>query len=414
MKEIKTKDTGKSVSGIDKSSELSSRMKRGLIRTKDHVQNYADDGQVTPEEYAEYKIKYASDDIAGEIAHDSKETVKKTYDGSKRLVQQIKQKRQSGDSIKQTSKSTGKQTFKTMKKSIKTTGKTTGKTIKTSEATAKTTVKTTKKAVKTAEQTAKAAKKAAEASAKAAKKAAEAARAAAKAAAKTAKVVVKAVVAAAKAIVSAVKALAAAIAEGGWVAVVVILVILLIVIVAMIIGSGFGIFGSMEDAGTGMTVQDAIIEINTEYDISMTEILEDNEYDEIEMHGNRAKWREVLAVYAVKTAGDSENAQEVVTMDAFKSNILRMVFWDMNQIEYRMEVREDTVQTETIDDNGNVIVSETMVERICLVIVESHKTVDEMAERYGFSDSQKEQLRELLSEKNQEIWDSLLSDFPGE
>ena len=94
--------------------------------------------------------------------------------------------------------------------------------------------------------------------------------------------------------------------------------------------------------------------------------------------------------------------------------LIMISFWDMNQIEYRMEVREDTVQTETIDDNGNVILKETTVEKTCLVIVESHKTVDEMAEKYGFSDSQREQLRELTSEKNQEIWDSLLSDFPGE
>ena len=239
---------------VDKSSELSSRMKRGLIRAKDNFKNLADDGQVTPEEYAEDKIKYASEDVAGEIAHDSKETVKKTYDGSKRLVQQIKQKRQSGDTIKQTNKSTGKQTFKTMKKNIKTAGSSTGKTVKTSEATARTTVKTTQKAAKTAEQTAKAAKKAAEASAKAAKRSAEAAKAAAKAAAQTAKVAAKAVVAAAKAIASGVKALVAAIAAGGWVAVVAIIVILLIVIVAMIVGSGFGIFYSMEDSGSGMTM----------------------------------------------------------------------------------------------------------------------------------------------------------------
>ena len=80
MKEIKTKGADKAAPRIvDKSSELSSRMKRGLIRAKDNVKNLADDGQVTPEEYAEDKIKYASEDIAGEIVHESKETVRKTY-----------------------------------------------------------------------------------------------------------------------------------------------------------------------------------------------------------------------------------------------------------------------------------------------------------------------------------------------
>ena len=108
MKEIKTKDTGKAAPrNADKSSELSSRMKRRLIRAKDNLKNLADDGQVTPEEYAEDKVKYASEDSADEVTHDSKETVKKSYDRSKRLIQQIKQKRQSGETIKQTEKSTG-------------------------------------------------------------------------------------------------------------------------------------------------------------------------------------------------------------------------------------------------------------------------------------------------------------------
>ena len=389
-------------------------MKKGLTRTKDYVQNLADDGQVTPEEYAEDKIKYTSEDIAGEVAHESKETIKKTYEDSRRLIRQIKQKRQSGDTIKQTEKSTGKQTFKTMKKNIKTAGNTTGKTVKTSEATARTTVKTTQKTAKTAEQTAKAAKKAAEASAKAAKKSAEAAKAAAKAAAKTAKVVAKAVVAAAKAIVSAIKSLVAIIAEGGWVAVIVIAVILLIVVAALIIASGFGIFYSGEEMENTYTLDKAVSEISMEYDNRMTEILESDVYDLVEMQGDRARWREVLAVYAVKTSGDEENAQEVVTMDAYKGAILRTVFWDMNHIEYRTEVREEIVQTETKDENGKTVINETTVERTCLVIIESHKTADEMAEAYGFSESQKEQLRELTSEKNNEIWDRLLSDFPGE
>ena len=67
-------------------------MKQGLVRSKDQFQNLADDGQVTADEYAQDKVKYWSEDAVHDVAHGSKETTKKTYDGGKKLVRQIKQK----------------------------------------------------------------------------------------------------------------------------------------------------------------------------------------------------------------------------------------------------------------------------------------------------------------------------------
>ncbi len=40
--------------------------------------------------------------------------------------------------------------------------------------------------------------------------------------------------------------------------------------------------------------------------------------DVLEMSGSRAVWKEVLAVYSVKTATDPDNPQEVATMDEVK------------------------------------------------------------------------------------------------
>ena len=137
MKDIKTKGSrGNRI--VDESADLASKMKQGLVRLKDQFQNPSDDGQVTPEEYAQDKIKYWSEDAVHDVAHGSKETAKKTYDGSKKLVEQIKQKRRDGDGIKQTAKSTGRQSFKTMKKDIKTAGKSTHKGVKTAESSART------------------------------------------------------------------------------------------------------------------------------------------------------------------------------------------------------------------------------------------------------------------------------------
>ncbi len=156
---------------------------------------------------------------------------------------------------------------------------------------------------------------------KTAQRAAQAARAAAKAAVVTVKAIAKATALAIKAIfIAGTKALIAAIAAGGWVAVLVIIVICLI---GMILGSVFGIFFSDEDSGTGMSMQTVVQEINTEYDTKLQEEKNSVSYDVLEMSGSRAVWKEVLAVYSVKTNTDQDNPQEVATMDDGKKQLLK-------------------------------------------------------------------------------------------
>lgn len=46
--------------------------------------------------------------------------------------------------------------------------------------------------------------------------------------------------------------------------------------------------------------------------------------------------------------------------------------------------------------------------RTYLYIRVSHKSPDEMAAQYGFTDTQKEQLNELLSEENKNMWSVVL------
>lgn len=43
-------------------------------------------------------------------------------------------------------------------------------------------------------------------------------------------------------------------------------------------------------------------------------------YDNMEISGGRAVWKDVLAVYAVKTNTDENDPQEVATMDESKKN----------------------------------------------------------------------------------------------
>ena len=356
-------------------------MKQGLVRSKDQFQNLSDDGQVTPEEYAQDKIKYASEDIVQDTAHATKDAAQKTYDGSKRLVEQIKQKRRDGDSIKQTAKSTGKQSFITMRKDIKTAEKSTNKSVKTAEKSARTTIKTTEKAAKTAEKTLKASQKAAKASAKAAKKSAEAAKKAAEATARTVKAVARATAVAVKAIVSGIRNLIIAIAAGGWVAVVIIIIITMI---ALIVGSCFGLFYSFGDS-SDYTLQNAISEIQSDYLSKIEEAKQSEEYDLVELNDCDAHWKEVLAIYAVITAADPDNAQDVVTMDESKFEVLKSVFWDMHEITKEVVEKNVEENSMTVDENGNIIKTVSEETKRVLQITVKHSTIDEMQSKYLFN-----------------------------
>ena len=297
------------------------------------------------------------------------------------------------------------QTAKATGRGAKGTIKSAQRTVKTAQRTAKGTVKTSKTAIKTADHTAKAAQKTAQATAKAAKMTAHAARATAKTAATTAKAAVKGVSATVKAMIASVKALVAAIAAGGWVA---ILAVVIICLIGLIVGSCFGIFFSGEDSGTGQTMPAVVREINQEYEGKLDEIKNDTAHDALEMSGSRAVWPEVLAIYAVKTTTDPDNPQEVATMDDSKKELLKEIFWAMNEISSRTETATTTQTVETDDGAGNIIEEEVEVTTTTLYITVTHKTADEMADAYNFTADQRAQLAELLAEENRSMWSSAL------
>lgn len=109
-----------------------------------------------------------------------------------------------------------------------------------------------------------------------------------------------------------------------------------------------------------------------------------------------------------KVNTDPDNPQEVATMDDSKKQLLKDIFWEMNSISSRTESKSETVITETDDGNGNIVQTETTVTRTYLYITVSHKTVDEMAAQYGFNQEQKDYLTELLQDKNNSLWSSVL------
>ena len=320
-------------------------------------------------------------------ARNAEKTVKSTAQGTVKTREAARAAAQGAVKSKEAVKAATKSTVKTAEKGIKT---------------AQT---TSKAAIKTTEQTAKATKAAAKTSVKTAQKAAQAAKATAKATAHAIKAAVKATIAAIKAIIAGTKALIAAIMAGGWIAVAVILIICLI---GLLVGSVFGIFFSGEDSGNGMTMQTVVREINADYDSRLDEIINNTSHDVLEMSGSRAVWKEVLAVYSVKTTTDPDNPQEVATMDDNKKQLLKDIFWEMNEISFRTESKTETQITESDDGHGNIVETETTVTQTYLYITMSHKTAEEMADRYGFNEEQRQQLSELLAEENNSLWSAVL------
>lgn len=69
----------------------------------------------------------------------------------------------------------------------------------------------------------------------------------------------------------------------------------------------------------------------------------------------------------------------------------------MHTLSSRTETKTETVVTETDDGHGNIERTETTVTRTYLYITVSHRTVEEMADQYGFTDDQRTQLVTLLS-----------------
>lgn len=212
---------------------------------------------------------------------------------------------------------------------------------------------------------------------------------AAKAAASLTRKIAAAVTRAVAALIGAVTAFA-----GGAVLLVALCVVIL---VAAVVSSPFGIFFSDEEKAPGAVAPYAAIsQINTEY-FEHLETLKAGDYDSVDVQGQPPNWREVLAVFACKTAG-TDDGVDVATFDADRVERLRTVFWDMVTI---------TSYVETIHHPGDGEDDPGWTERILHITI-TPKTAEEMAAEYGFSEDMLVVLQELLSEDNGPFWAKIL------
>ena len=144
--------------------------------------------------------------------------------------------------------------------------------------------------------------------------------------------------AAAKAIGHTVKAAVSGLfAAGGGV--VALILLLLLIMVGAIAASPFGILFSNESSTPdAVPISAAIAQVNYNFNARLEALQSADTYDDVTIAGEMADWVDVLAIFAVKTAGSNDvDATDVVTMDADRVNRLKAVFSDMNTITSTVE-----------------------------------------------------------------------------
>lgn len=198
-----------------------------------------------------------------------------------------------------------------------------------------------------------------------------------------------------RAVIAAAKALAAAATAGGGV---VIAVVVVICLCGIILASPLGIFfaGPDETAGAISPAQ-AVAQINGELGEKISSMQAEGGYDTLEIQGQPPPWPDVLAVFAVKTAG-TDDGVPVAVLDTANVAALRTVFWDMTKLTSSSREVEHPATGDT----------PAWTERILTVTITA-RTPDDMRVFYSFTETQNAFLDELLA--NYDLLTTLAGDL---
>lgn len=318
MLNIKVKESKKgTIKTINKSVVGTERMKNRIVETKEKINETNQNSENNSTNYAINKITTTTQNTPytiNKLNSLGKNNLKQTKENLNNINAKIKYAKK-----REHAKKVAKNITKSTNNIIKTSEKTSKNAIKTAERMEKNIKTTTKNTVKTSQ------------------RALQATKALAVKTAQTIKATIRLTISSIKAIIAGTKALISAIIAGGWIVGVIIIVIC---IIAMLVSSVFGIFFSSEDTGStitvneteqGVTMNEVISDLNTEFMDKITEIQQNNEHDEYDIQGQRTEWKDVLAVYSVKVSGE-ENEKDVVTIDDEKVQILKDIFWQMNEV----------------------------------------------------------------------------------
>ena len=190
----------------------------------------------------------------------------------------------------------------------------------------------------------------------------------------------KAAVVTAKAVASVISAIAGLLGGAFLVP-----LICLIAFAAAIIASPFGILFANEPTPGAMPLNVAVGQLNMELS-SRLETLQTGDYDSIDIQGQGPDWRDVVAVFAARTAG-ADDGIDVAALTPDRVDRLKAVFWDMCAI------------TATPEDIEHPAVGSTAAwtEKVLHLTITA-KTAGDMRTQYAFTEAQNSALTELLAE----------------
>lgn len=203
---------------------------------------------------------------------------------------------------------------------------------------------------------------------------------AARAAAAAAKKLTEAAAKAVKELISALASL------GGGTAL--FIVFSIVIVAGAFLASPLGIlFADEQESEDTVPLATAIAEIQGEYHAEL-ERLQNGDFVSVQIVGQAPDWREVVAVFASKTAG-AEDGVDVFTLDEERVELLRQVFWDMCEITTATQ----NVDVPDSDPDDDIDVSHT---GIALTITITAKTAEKMRLIYVFTKYQNDALDILL------------------
>lgn len=162
-------------------------------------------------------------------------------------------------------------------------------------------------------------------------------------------------------------------------------IICLIVLVAAIVASPFGILFANEPTPGAMPLNVAVGQLNMELSNTL-ETMQTGDYDSIDIQGQGPDWREVIAVFAARTAG-ADDGTDVAALTPDRVDRLKAVFWDMCAITATPEDIEHPAAGSTAAWTETV-----------LHITITSKTAEDMRTQYAFTEQQNHALTELLAE----------------
>ena len=199
--------------------------------------------------------------------------------------------------------------------------------------------------------------------------------------------------------------------------VVLLLILILASLIAALVASAFGIFFAGDESGESTrTLQEVILEINSEYLETIDNIEKTVAHDEVTKEGYGAAWPDILSVYAVYVTTKTDGKTDVVHLTDDHVKILKEIFWQMTTVTYTTEVITETNIVPDLDDDGNPkkdekgnpIYKEETTSKTILHITINHLTAAEEATKLSFNAEQMAQLNELLDTKHASLWAELL------